>query len=50
MKSQRWMPWRQMPMKDVGGCEKLRGAVDQAVIRRSPNGATQLGSCPVTPA
>jgi hypothetical protein len=22
-----WMPWRQMPTKDVGHCEKLRGAV-----------------------
>ena len=27
-KSQRWMPWRQEPMKDVSDCEKLRGAVD----------------------
>ena len=26
-KSQRWMPWRQEPMKDVSDCEKLRGAV-----------------------
>ena len=49
-KSQRWMPWRQMPMKDVGGCEKPRGAVDQALIRGYPNGETRLGSCPVTPA
>jgi hypothetical protein len=49
-KSQRWMPWRQMPMKDVGGCEKPRGAADQALIRGSPNGETRLGSCPVTPA
>ncbi len=24
------MPWRQMPKKDVGGCEKPRGAADQA--------------------
>jgi len=32
-----------MPMKDVGGCEKLRGAVYQALIRRCPNGETQLG-------
>jgi hypothetical protein len=23
-KSQRWMPWRQMPMKDVEGCDKPR--------------------------
>ena len=30
-KSQRWMPWRQMPMKDVGGCEKPREAADQAL-------------------
>ena len=26
-KSQRWMPWRQEPIKDVSDCEKLRGAV-----------------------
>ena len=50
MKSQRWMPWRQMPMKDVGGCEKPRGAADQALIRGYPNGETRLGSCPVTAA
>ena len=49
-KSQRWMPWRQMPMKDVGGCEKPRGAAYQALIRGCPNGETRLGSCPVTPA
>ena len=49
-KSQRWMPWRQMPMKDVGGCEKPRGAAYQALIRGYPNGETRLGSCPVTPA
>ena len=49
-KSQRWMPWRQMPMKVVGGCDKPRGAVYQALIRGSPNGETRLGSCPVTPA
>jgi hypothetical protein len=24
IKGHRWMPWRQMPMKDVGGCEKSR--------------------------
>ena len=23
-KSQRWMPWRLKPMKDVGGCDKPR--------------------------
>jgi hypothetical protein len=48
-KSQRWMPWRQMPMKDVGGCEKPWGAVYQALIHGYPNGETRLGSCPVTP-
>ncbi len=40
-KSQRWMPWRLEPMKDVGDCEKLRGAVDRASIRRCPNGETR---------
>ena len=39
-KSQRWMPWRLKPMKDVGGCEKPRGAADQASIRGCPNGET----------
>ena len=28
-------------MKDVEDCEKLWGAVKQAMIRRYPNGATQ---------
>ena len=42
-KSQRRMPWRQVPMKDVGGCDKPRGAVYQALIRGSPNGETRLG-------
>jgi len=41
------MPWRQEAMKDVASCEMLRGAAKQAVIRRSPNGATRPGSCPV---
>ena len=35
-------------MKDVGACDKLREAGKQAMIRRCPNGETQLGSCPVT--
>ena len=35
------MPWHLTPMKDVGGCEKLRGAADQALIRRYPNGETR---------
>ena len=48
MKGLRWMPWRQEPMKDASGCEKLRGAAEIALIRRCPNGETRLGSCPVT--
>ena len=48
MKGLRWMPWRQEPMKDASGCEKLRGAAERAEIRRCPNGETRLGSCPVT--
>ena len=47
-KCARWMPWHQEPMKDVGGCEKPRGAVNRAVIRGCPNGETRLESCPVT--
>ena len=34
------MPWRLLPMKDVGGCEKPRGAADQALIRGYQNGET----------
>ena len=34
------MPWHLEAMKDVGNCDKLRGAVTQALIRRSPNGKT----------
>jgi hypothetical protein len=49
-KSQRWMPWCLMPMKDVGGCEKPRGAADQASIRGCPNGETQHVSLHVIPA
>jgi len=41
MKGTRWMPWREKAMKDVASCDKLRGAAKQALIRRSPNGATQ---------
>ena len=36
------MPWHLEAMKDVGNCEKLRGAITQAAIRRSPNGKTLL--------
>ena len=37
------MPWYQETMKEVEDCHKLRGAVNQAVIRRCPNGETYLG-------
>ena len=37
------MPWYQEAMKDVGSCEKLRGAATRALIRRYPNGATRGG-------
>jgi len=40
MKGTRWMPWRQEPMKDVGGCEKPGGGADQPLIPGSPNGET----------
>ena len=36
------MPWQLEAMKDVGNCDKLRGVVTQAMIRRSPNGKTHL--------
>ena len=48
-KSQRWMPRRLKPKKDVGGCEKPRGAAYQASIRGCPNGETQHPSWGVTP-
>ena len=41
-KSIRWMPWHLEAMKDVGNCDKLRGAVTQVTIRRSLNGKTLL--------
>ena len=50
IKGARWMPWHQEPMKDVGGCDKPRGAANRAVIRGCPNGETRLELCPVTPA
>lgn len=34
------MPWQLEAMKGVAGCDKPRGAVEQAVIRGFPNGAT----------
>ena len=39
------MPWYQEAMKDVGSCEKLRGAATQVSIRRYPNGETRAGEC-----
>ena len=36
------MPWYQEAMKEAEGCHKLRGAVNQALIRRFPNGETHL--------
>ncbi len=36
------MPWRREAMKDVASCDKLRGVAKQTLIRRSPNGETQL--------
>jgi len=41
IKGLRWMPRRQEAMKDVVGCEKLRGVVKQALIRGCPNGETR---------
>ena len=37
------MPWYQKVMKEAEDCHKLRGAVNQALIRRFPNGETQPG-------
>ena len=34
------MPWYREAMKDVGTCDKPRGAGNQAVILGFPNGAT----------
>jgi hypothetical protein len=42
-KGTRWMPRRQEATKDAGSCDKLRGAANQALIRRSPNGETHGG-------
>jgi len=35
-----WMPWLKWAMKDVAGCDKPRGAAEQALIRGFPNAAT----------
>lgn len=47
-KGARWMPWHQEPMKDVGGHDRPRGAVNQALIRGCPNGETRQSSWAVT--
>jgi hypothetical protein len=47
-KGTRWMPWHQEPKKDVGGCDKPRGAANRALIRGFPNGETRQETCPVT--
>ena len=39
-KGTRWMPWRQEPMKDVGGCDKPGGGADHPLIPGCPNGET----------
>ena len=36
------MPWCWKAMKDVVGCDKLRGVVKQALIRRFPNGVIRF--------
>jgi hypothetical protein len=48
VKGARWMPGHQEPMKDVGGRDSPRGAVNQAVIRGCPNGETRQPSWAVT--
>ncbi len=42
------MPWQLEAMKDVGACDKLRGAGKRALIRRFPNGETLPWSYGVT--
>ncbi len=42
------MPWYQEAMKEVEGCHKLRGAANQALIRRCPNGKTHLGKTKIS--
>ena len=46
----RWMSWYQEPMKDVGACDKPRGAGNRAVIRGFPNGETRPSSWAVASA
>ena len=42
------MPWHQEAMKEAEDCHKLRGAVNQALIRRCPNGETRLGKTKIS--
>src|SRR6185436_15283793 len=48
LRTARWMPWHQEPMKDVGGHDRPRGVVNQALIRGCPNGETRQSSWAVT--
>jgi hypothetical protein len=48
VKGERWMPWHQEPMKDVGGRDRPGGAVNRAVIPGCPNGVTRHQLCGVT--
>ena len=41
-KGARWMSWHREATKDVVACDKLREAGKRALIRRFPNGETQL--------
>jgi len=41
-KRTRWMPRQLEAMKDVGACEKVRGAGKHALILTCPNGETHL--------
>ena len=41
------MPWHQEVTKEAEDCQKLRGAVNQALIRRSLNGETHLNKIKV---
>jgi hypothetical protein len=42
------MPWYQEAMKDVEGCDKLRGVANQTLIRRFLNGETHLGKTKIS--
>jgi hypothetical protein len=45
---ERWMPWHQEPMKDVGGRDRPGGVAIRAVIPGCPNGGTRHQLCGVT--